>query len=223
MTCASCSPQPGPKLGRAAPRERTVEPCAFSSNTGSGVLFPPDRAVSPIALWCTVTCAWSRLRSNDGSSQDVMRPKKIILCVDDNQQALSVRQFMLETCGYRVLSTTTPEEALEIFSKGAIDLVLSDLLMPRMDGNEMIRRMKELIPETPMILISGSVKAFERANRADAFLPKGACSAAETLDRIRLLIARKRGPKRSSLAQVSAARPQDGIPSEVLAEVAVAS
>lgn len=130
---------------------------------------------------------------------------------------------MLETCGYRVLSATSPEEALEIFAQGGIDLVLSDLLMPGMDGNELIRRMKELIPETPMILISGCVKAFERANRADAFLPKGACSPAEVLDRIRVLIARKRGPKRSSMPPGNAHRHHDTFASEVQPEVSVAS
>jgi DNA-binding response OmpR family regulator len=65
-----------------------------------------------------------------------------------------------------------------------------------MDGNELVRRMKELAPEVPTILISGSVKAFDRANRADAFLPKGACSPVEILERIRLMVARKRGPKK---------------------------
>ncbi len=152
-----------------------------------------------------------------------MRPKKTILCVDDNQQALSVRQFMLETRGYRVVSTTIPEEALEIFSQGGVDLVLSDLVMPRMDGNELVRRMKDVIPETPMILISSSVKAFERANRADAFLPKGACSAAEVLDRIRLLIARKRGPKKASAGAVSGLEQQRILDAEQLPEIAVAS
>jgi two-component system response regulator CpxR len=60
----------------------------------------------------------------------------------------------------------------------------------------MVRRMKEIFPEVPMILISGSVRAFERANRADAFLPKGACSPIEMLERIRVMIARKRGPRK---------------------------
>ena len=68
--------------------------------------------------------------------------------------------------------------------------------MPEMDGNEMVRRMKDITPEVPMILISGSVKAFDRANRADAFLPKGASNPAEMLERIRVMIARKRGPKK---------------------------
>ena len=38
-------------------------------------------------------------------------------------------------------------------------LVFSDLTMPRMDGNELARRMKEITPEVPILLISGSVKA----------------------------------------------------------------
>ena len=125
-----------------------------------------------------------------------MRPKKTILCVDDNEQALSVRKFMLETRGYRVLTAAGSEAALELFREGGIDLVLSDLIMPYMDGNELIRRMKELAPEVPAILISGSAKAFDRANRADAFLPKGACSPVEMLERIRVMVARKRGPKK---------------------------
>jgi two-component system, OmpR family, response regulator CpxR len=125
-----------------------------------------------------------------------MRPKKTILCVDDNEQALSVRKFLLETRGYRVLTATGSDAAMELFREGGIDLVLSDLLMPCMDGNELIRRMKEHAPEVPAILISGSVKAFDRANRADAFLPKGACSPVEMLERIRVMVARKRGPKK---------------------------
>lgn len=126
-----------------------------------------------------------------------MRPKKVILCVDDNEQALSVRKFLLETRGYRVIPATDGAAALELLQQGGIDLVLSDLVMPQMDGNEMIRRMKQISPEVPMMLISGTVKAFERANRADAFLPKGACTPVEMLERIRVMIARKRGPRKA--------------------------
>jgi two-component system response regulator CpxR len=125
-----------------------------------------------------------------------MRPKKTILCVDDNEQSLSVRKFMLETRGYRVLTAVSSEQALELFREGGIDLVLSDLVMPYMDGNELVRRLKELAPEVPAILISGSVKVFDHADHADAFLPKGACSPVEMLERIRVMLARKRGPKK---------------------------
>ena len=128
-----------------------------------------------------------------------MRPKKTILCVDDNEQALAVRKFLLETRGYRVIAASSAHDALETFRSGGIDLVLSDLLMPQMDGNEMVRRMKDMSPEVPMMLVSGTVKAFERANCADAFLPKGACSPVEVLERIRVMIARKRGPKKVTM------------------------
>lgn len=127
-----------------------------------------------------------------------MRPKKTILCVDDNEQALAVRTFLLETRGYRVVSAGSAEEALEIFRNGGVDLVLGDLIMPKMDGNEMVQRMKQIAPDIPMMLLSGTVKAFERASHADAFLPKGACAPVEMLERIRVMIARKRGPKKST-------------------------
>lgn len=125
-----------------------------------------------------------------------MRPKKTILCVDDNEQVLSVRKFLLETRGYRVLTALDGESALEIFHQGGIDLVVCDLIMPRMDGNELVRRMKDLAPEVPALLMSGCAKTFDGANRADAFLPKGACCPVELLERIRLMVARKRGPKK---------------------------
>src|SRR5512136_352250 len=63
-----------------------------------------------------------------------MRPKRTILCVDDNEQALSIRKVMLETRGYRVVACGNGQEAWEVFRKGGVDLVLSDLLMPGLDG-----------------------------------------------------------------------------------------
>ncbi len=56
-----------------------------------------------------------------------MRPRKVILCVDSNEQALSVRKFMLETRGYRVVCVLQAQAALERFEAGGVDMVLSDL------------------------------------------------------------------------------------------------
>jgi two-component system response regulator CpxR len=128
-----------------------------------------------------------------------MRPRKTILCVEDNEQVLSVRKFLLETRGYRVLAVNNAADALDHLQQalpGSIDLLLSDLIMPQMDGNELVRRAKQLHPFLPTLLVSGTVSSFDRAASADAFLPKGGCSAAELLDRIRILVARKRGPKK---------------------------
>jgi two-component system, OmpR family, response regulator CpxR len=128
-----------------------------------------------------------------------MRPRKTIVCVEDNEQVLSVRKFLLETRGYRVLAMESGAEALEYLRgtiPGSVDLLLADLIMPQMDGNELVRRAKMLHPGLPTLLVSGTVSSFDRAAAADAFLPKGACTPAEMLDRIRILVARKRGPKK---------------------------
>jgi DNA-binding response OmpR family regulator len=55
---------------------------------------------------------------------------------------------------------------------------------------------KGLSPETPAILLSGRVKIYERETGADVFLAKGMDAPADLLERIRLLLVRKRGPKR---------------------------
>jgi two-component system, OmpR family, response regulator CpxR len=128
-----------------------------------------------------------------------MRPRKTILCVEDNEQILSVRKFMLETRGYRVVAFASAYAALEHLegaAQGSIDLLLSDLILPGMDGNELVRRAKVMHPGLPTLLVSGMVSNYDRAAHADAFLPKGACTPAEMLDRIRVLVTRKRGPKK---------------------------
>ncbi len=104
---------------------------------------------------------------------------------------------MLETRGYRVVTCTSGQEALEQFKQGGVDLVLTDLIMPGLDGGKLIDAVKTLSPQTPAILLSGKVRIYDRDTRADVFLPKGMYAPAELLERIRLLLVRKRGPKRA--------------------------
>jgi CheY-like chemotaxis protein len=125
-----------------------------------------------------------------------MRPKRTILCVDDNEQALSIRKLMLETRGYRVLACTNGHQALEAFKQGGVDLVLSDLQMPGLDGAELVDKIKQISATTPAILFSGKIRAYDRDMRADIFLPKGMYAPIELLERIRLMLVKKRGPKR---------------------------
>jgi two-component system response regulator CpxR len=131
-----------------------------------------------------------------------MKPKRTILCVDDNEQSLSIRKVMLETRGYRVVACKSGEEALQRFKEGGVDLVLTDLIMPGVDGSKLIDAIKTLSPQTPAILLSGKVRTYDRDTRADVFLPKGMYTPVDLLERIRLLLVRKRGPKRA-LAQAA--------------------
>lgn len=140
-----------------------------------------------------------------------MKPKRTILCVDDNEQSLSIRKVLLETRGYRVLAYSDAQQALERFAQGGVDLVLTDLVMPGgVDGSKLIRGIKNISPETPAILLSGKVKIYEQETNADAFLAKGMDIPADLLERIRVLLIRKRGPKRSQ-ARTQALPPPRGI------------
>lgn len=134
-----------------------------------------------------------------------MKPKRTILCVDDNEQSLSIRKVLLETRGYRVVSCLTGEDALARFKKGGVDLVLADLIMPGLDGARLIEEIKAISPRTPAILLSGKVRIYERDTQADVFLPKGMYAPAELLERIRLLLVRKRGPSRAHHATARSA------------------
>ncbi len=60
----------------------------------------------------------------------------------------------------------------------------------------MIEQVKAVSPQTPAVLISGRVKISERDTLADVFLSKGMYEPVDLLEKIRLLLVRKRGPKR---------------------------
>lgn len=130
-----------------------------------------------------------------------MRPKKIILCVDDNEQELSVLKFMLTTNGYRVVSATNGHEAIGIFTEIAVDLVLADYAMPQMNGNQLVDRLKQIAGHVPMILLGDPQRMAGEIHGADALLAKKNCSPQELLERIKTMSARKRGPRKGALRQ----------------------
>lgn len=128
-----------------------------------------------------------------------MRPKKIILAVDDNEQELSVLAFMLSTNGYRVVSATTAEAAIGIFSEIAVDLVLADYTLPQMNGGQLVGRLKQIAGHVPMILFCDPARAGDQPQSADALLPKKSCSTQDLLEKIKIMSARKRGPRKGSV------------------------
>ncbi|MGA2808076.1 MAG: response regulator [Terracidiphilus sp.] len=128
-----------------------------------------------------------------------MRPKKIILCVDDNEQELSVLKFMLATNGYRVVSATNGQEAIGVFADIAVDLVLADFAMPQMNGSQLVDRLKQIGPHVPMILLGDPQRMAGEMHAADALLAKKNCSPQELLERIKVMSARKRGPRKGAV------------------------
>jgi len=127
-----------------------------------------------------------------------MRPKKIILCVDDNEQELTVLKFMLATNGYRVVSATTGQEAINVFAELPVDLVLADHTLPQMSGCQLVARLKQIAAHVPMILLGDPQRMGGEMHVADAVLAKKNCSPQELLERIKVMSARKRGPRKGS-------------------------
>jgi DNA-binding response OmpR family regulator len=127
-----------------------------------------------------------------------MRPKKVILCVDDNEQDLSVLKFMLSTNGYRVLSAGTGQEALRLFAESPVDLALVDYAMPQMSGDQLVSKLKQIAAHVPMILLGDPQKMNGQIHAADALVAKKTCSPQELLERIKVMSARKRGPRKGT-------------------------
>jgi two-component system cell cycle sensor histidine kinase/response regulator CckA len=96
-------------------------------------------------------------RSHDAVPEEVEGGKETILVVEDEDQISSLVTFMLESKGYHILLARDGIEGLEMFEKHLleIDLVLTDVGLPRLDGWQMILRMKQLKPGLLAIVATG--------------------------------------------------------------------
>ena len=82
--------------------------------------------------------------------------KPLILCLEDNETYLRLRAKLLENEGFAVLSATTAHEALEIFRKAPVCLVLSDHMLRETTGTAVAKQMKKIKPNVPIVLYSGN-------------------------------------------------------------------
>lgn len=97
------------------------------------------------------------------------KPKKVaempvakpqILVVDDEEMALTLVKQLLTTAGYHVTTAQSGFECLELFRRRplAYQLVLLDLTMPFMDGEETFHRLREIRPDAPILLCTGFIQ-----------------------------------------------------------------
>jgi PAS domain S-box-containing protein len=95
------------------------------------------------------------------AAEEVVEPikkgKETVLLVDDEDSMLEVGRALLKTMGYHVYTAHDGSEALEIYdrSKEEIDIVLLDMIMPKMGGGEAFDHMKKINPAVKVLLLSG--------------------------------------------------------------------
>ena len=93
-----------------------------------------------------------------------------ILVVDDEANYLTVMEALLGEAGYEVLTAPGGQEALKIAGTTDLDLVLTDMKMPRMNGIELLGELKRLYPDLPVIMMT----AFGTVEKAVAAMKIGA-------------------------------------------------
>jgi CheY-like chemotaxis protein len=116
-----------------------------------------------------------------------------VLLVDDNRDGLLVRSLLLEELGYRVQSARNGEEGLKLFETSNFDVVVTDYRMPRMNGVELIERIRQLNPNARIILLSGFVEPLgltEENTGADAVIAKSCNEPAHLLRWVKRLVNR---------------------------------
>ncbi|BDB08280.1 response regulator transcription factor [Streptococcus toyakuensis] len=101
---------------------------------------------------------------------------KTILLVDDEVEITNIHQRYLIQAGYQVLVAHDGLEALELFKKKPIDLIITDVMMPRMDGYDLISEVQYLSPEQPFLFITAKTseqdKIYGLSLGADDFIAK---------------------------------------------------
>jgi CheY-like chemotaxis protein len=88
-----------------------------------------------------------------------MRPEPPrILCVDDQAEMLMLLEHFLSTNGFSVATSATSGEALRLAAREQFNAVVLDYAMPGMNGAELARRLRQLYPETKLVLFTGSAQ-----------------------------------------------------------------
>jgi DNA-binding response OmpR family regulator len=99
--------------------------------------------------------------------------RSVILCIDDEEKLLMIRQMVLSAAGYTVLTASDGRTGLELFRCKHIDLVITDHLLPDLSGTQLAVEMKRVKPDVPIILLTGLPDAPEGAEHANVVLTKG--------------------------------------------------
>ena len=91
----------------------------------------------------------------DSQEEKNLSGTETILVVDDEEVLLDFTKILLMEHGYKVIATTRSNDVMDILNKESVDLLISDIIMPEMDGYQLARKVLEKYPQMKIQLISG--------------------------------------------------------------------
>lgn len=122
--------------------------------------------------------------------------KATILLVEDEELLRAGVQEVLEIQGYKVITAPDGEQALACLGAQTIDLVITDLVMPKMDGVDFVKQLREIKPDLPVIVVSGSTRNIMQRYGIDSIQVPGANASlpkpfksVDLIEQVRLLLA----------------------------------
>jgi two-component system KDP operon response regulator KdpE len=117
--------------------------------------------------------------------------KRIVLVVDDERKVLRFMEIDLKLRGFEVITTTSGEGALELIKSAKPDIMLLDIIMPKMDGFEVLRQLRAF-SQMPVIAFSASIANYGEAMQlgANAFISKP-FKINDIVDRINTFLSQK--------------------------------
>lgn len=110
------------------------------------------------------------------AARSVVRP--LVLFADDDPTSRAIATRLIQSLGYGVITAADGEEALRLAYEHRPELIITDALMPRLDGREMARTVKSEFPQTPVVVITSVYKDSRYKHEAmrdfgvDEYLPK---------------------------------------------------
>lgn len=120
--------------------------------------------------------------------------KKILIVEDDTSQA-RVLKLKLSKAGFATKIVLTGEEALKVLEKGRFELILLDLILPRMNGFEVLSELKKRENVTPVIVLTnlGQKEDVEKARElgASTYIVKARMPLAEMVSKIKQVLNKK--------------------------------
>jgi len=147
-------------------------------------------------------------------------PDPIILIVDDDRTIVRFCQRLLEKASFRVVAALKPVDALKILEEQKVDLLLTDIRMPVMDGFELIARAKQFQPGLPVLVMTGfgsvdtAIQALHRG--VDGLILKPFENSADLTQAVHRVITENR--QRQSAARLQVLRPLFDVSETLLAE-----